>query len=121
MAAPCTSCRHEPNGAHRRDRRWPGRNDGGGAAPASPVPGERARESISPPAGGGCGAVSGRGGRCPKSDALGSRQWDTGEVLFELPFDPAREARYGAAYINVPRGDLHSVLESALVPATIAF
>jgi 6-hydroxynicotinate 3-monooxygenase len=54
-------------------------------------------------------------------DAFVSRQWDTGEVLFELPFDPASEARYGAAYINVHRGDLHSVLESALVPATIAF
>src|SRR5262245_38817279 len=34
-------------------------------------------------------------------DAFVSRQWDTGEVLFELPFDPASEARYGAAYINV--------------------
>jgi 6-hydroxynicotinate 3-monooxygenase len=54
-------------------------------------------------------------------DAFVSRQWDTGEVLFELPFDPASEARYGAAYINVHRGDLHAVLESALVPGTIAF
>ena len=54
-------------------------------------------------------------------DAFVSRQWDTGEILFELPFDPASEARYGAAYINVHRGDLHSVLESALVPGTIAF
>ncbi|HZN28446.1 MAG TPA: FAD-dependent monooxygenase [Xanthobacteraceae bacterium] len=44
-------------------------------------------------------------------DAFVSRQWDTGAVLFELPFDPASEARYGAAYINVHRGDLHSVLE----------
>jgi 6-hydroxynicotinate 3-monooxygenase len=56
-----------------------------------------------------------------RPDAFVSRQWDTGEILFELPFDPASEARYGAAYINVHRGDLHSVLESALVPATIAF
>jgi 6-hydroxynicotinate 3-monooxygenase len=54
-------------------------------------------------------------------DAFVSRQWDTGEVLFELPFDPASEARYGAAYINVHRGDLHSVLESALEPGTVAF
>jgi len=51
-------------------------------------------------------------------DAFVSRQWDTGEVLFELPFDPASEARYGAAYINVHRGDLHSVLESALEHGT---
>jgi len=54
-------------------------------------------------------------------DAFVSRQWDTGEVLFELPFDPANEARYGAAYINVHRGDLHAVLESALIPGTVAF
>jgi 6-hydroxynicotinate 3-monooxygenase len=54
-------------------------------------------------------------------DAFVSRQWDTGEVLFELPFDPVSEARYGAAYINVHRGDLHAVLESALEPGTIAF
>ena len=54
-------------------------------------------------------------------DAFVSRQWDTGEILFELPFDPASEARYGAAYINVHRGDLHSVLESALVPGTVTF
>jgi 6-hydroxynicotinate 3-monooxygenase len=54
-------------------------------------------------------------------DAFVSRQWDTGEILFELPFDPAIEARYGAAYINVHRGDLHSVLESALESRTIAF
>ena len=54
-------------------------------------------------------------------DAFVSRQWDTGEVLFELPFDPASEAHYGAAYINVHRGDLHAVLESALEPGTVAF
>ena len=54
-------------------------------------------------------------------DAFVSRQWDTGEILFELPFDPASEARYGAAYINVHRGDLHSVLELALMQGTITF
>jgi 6-hydroxynicotinate 3-monooxygenase len=54
-------------------------------------------------------------------DAFVSRQWDTGEVTFELPLDPASEAHYGAAYINVHRGDLHAVLESALAPGTIAF
>ena len=54
-------------------------------------------------------------------DAFVSRQWDTGEILFELPFDPASEAHYGAAYINVHRGDLHSVLESALEHGTVAF
>lgn len=54
-------------------------------------------------------------------DAFVSRQWDTGEILFELPFDPASEARFGAAYINVHRGDLHSVLESALAHGTVTF
>lgn len=54
-------------------------------------------------------------------DAFVSRQWDTGDILFELPFDPASEAHYGAAYINVHRGDLHSVLESALASGTVAF
>src|SRR5436190_4176815 len=54
-------------------------------------------------------------------DAFVSRKWDTGEILFELPFDPANEARFGAAYINVHRGDLHSVLESALGHGTVAF
>jgi len=54
-------------------------------------------------------------------DAFVSRQWDTGEILFELPFDPASEAHYGAAYINVHRGDLHAVLESALEHGTVAF
>ena len=54
-------------------------------------------------------------------DAFVSRQWDTGEILFELPFDPASEAHFGAAYINVHRGDLHAVLKSALDHGTIAF
>jgi 6-hydroxynicotinate 3-monooxygenase len=49
-------------------------------------------------------------------DAFVSRKWDTGEILFELPFDPASEAHYGAAYINVHRGDLHAVMETALIP-----
>lgn len=54
-------------------------------------------------------------------DAFVSRQWDTGEVLFELLLDAASEAHYGAAYINVHRGDLHAVLESALEPGTVVF
>lgn len=54
-------------------------------------------------------------------DAFVSRKWDTGEVLFELPFHAADEAHFGAAYINVHRGDLHSVLESALAHGTVAF
>ena len=54
-------------------------------------------------------------------DAFVSRQWDTGDILFELPLDPKSEAHFGAAYINVHRGDLHSALESALTHGTVAF
>ena len=54
-------------------------------------------------------------------DAFVSRRWDTGETLFELPLDAAAEARYGAEYINVHRGDLHHILESALTPGTVVF
>ena len=54
-------------------------------------------------------------------DAFVSRQWDTGEILFELPFDVQAEARYGAQYINVHRADLHRVLDSSLTHGTVAF
>lgn len=54
-------------------------------------------------------------------DAFVSRKWDTGEVLFELPFHPEAEAHFGAPYINVHRGDLHQVLETALDHGTVAF
>lgn len=54
-------------------------------------------------------------------DAFVSRQWDSGDVLFELKLGPEGELRFGAPYINVHRGDLHAVLESALEPATISF
>ncbi|HRF07029.1 MAG TPA: FAD-dependent monooxygenase [Xanthobacteraceae bacterium] len=53
--------------------------------------------------------------------AFVSRKWDSGEVLFELPLDAKSEAHYGAAYINVHRGDLHTIVESALAHGTIAF
>src|SRR5258708_6963080 len=54
-------------------------------------------------------------------DAFVSRKWDTGETLFELPLGPSREAHYGGPYINVHRGDLHAVLESALAHGTVKF
>lgn len=56
-----------------------------------------------------------------RPDAFVSRASDTGETLHELSLDAASEARYGAPYINVHRGDLHAVLETALKPGTIAF
>ncbi len=54
-------------------------------------------------------------------DAFVSRAWDTGETLYELTLDPASEARFGGPYLNVHRGDLHAVLETAVRPGSIAF
>lgn len=50
-----------------------------------------------------------------------SRDWDTGETLYEIVFDAASEEHYGGAYLNVHRGDLHRVLERVVTPGTIAF
>jgi len=50
-----------------------------------------------------------------------SRAWDTGETMYEITFDAASEARFGGAYLNVHRGDLHAILERVVTPGTIAF
>jgi 6-hydroxynicotinate 3-monooxygenase len=50
-----------------------------------------------------------------------SRAWDTGQKTYEIQFDAASEARYGGPYVNIHRGDLHSVLERVVDPGTIAF
>src|SRR5712671_6896879 len=54
-------------------------------------------------------------------DAFVSRAWDTGETLYELELDATSEARFGGPYMNVHRGDLHAVLETAVRPGSIAF
>jgi 6-hydroxynicotinate 3-monooxygenase len=56
-----------------------------------------------------------------RPDAFVSRASDTGATLHELTLDAESEARFGAPYINIHRGDLHCVLETALAPGTIAF
>jgi 6-hydroxynicotinate 3-monooxygenase len=56
-----------------------------------------------------------------RPDAFVSRAWDTGETLYELPFDATSERRFGGPYINVHRGDLQAVLASAARPGSIAF
>src|SRR5262249_54586496 len=48
--------------------------------------------------------------------AWNNRHWQTGEVLFDMVFGPAAEAKYGAPYLLAHRGDLHAALASA-VPA----
>jgi 6-hydroxynicotinate 3-monooxygenase len=56
-----------------------------------------------------------------RPDAFVSRAWDTGETLYELTLDAASERRFGGPYINVHRGDLQAVLETAVRPGSIAF
>lgn len=45
-----------------------------------------------------------------------NREWDTGAMKYELPLGTDAEARYGAPYLLMHRGDLHEALVSA-VPA----
>jgi len=56
-----------------------------------------------------------------RPEAFISRSWDTGEILYELTLDATSEQRFGGPYINVHRGDLQAVLESAVRPGSIAF
>jgi 6-hydroxynicotinate 3-monooxygenase len=50
-----------------------------------------------------------------------NRLWDSGEYLFELPYGAEAEARYGAPYLLMHRGDLHAALASAVPPDAIAY
>jgi 6-hydroxynicotinate 3-monooxygenase len=56
-----------------------------------------------------------------KPDCYISRTWDTGATQYEIYFDAESERRYGGTYLNVHRGDLHAVLEKAVLPGSIAF
>ena len=56
-----------------------------------------------------------------KPECYISRAWDTGATMYEIMFDAASEERYGAPYLNIHRGDLHSVMERAVMPGSIAF
>jgi len=48
-----------------------------------------------------------------------NREWDTGVVKYELPLGEAFETRYGAPYLLLHRGDLHTALINAVDPARI--
>lgn len=48
-----------------------------------------------------------------------SRDWMSGEVTYDCPMDAASEARFGAAFLNIHRADLHVILLSALQPGTL--
>ena len=54
-------------------------------------------------------------------DAFTSREWNTGEVLFELPLGNTGRQKYGASYITVHRHDLHLALLEKVQPGTIEF
>jgi 6-hydroxynicotinate 3-monooxygenase len=48
-----------------------------------------------------------------------NREWDTGERKHELPLGAAFEERYGAPYLLLHRGDLHTAIASTLDPARL--
>jgi 6-hydroxynicotinate 3-monooxygenase len=50
-----------------------------------------------------------------------NRVWDSGDALFELIFGGDAEARYGAPYLLMHRGDLHAALFSTVPEELIAF
>jgi 6-hydroxynicotinate 3-monooxygenase len=53
--------------------------------------------------------------------AWNSLMWDSGECLFSLPLRGVAEQRYGAAYVTMHRGDMHSLLIDAVLPGAIHF
>ena len=56
-----------------------------------------------------------------RPDAYVSRRWDTGEVFYEYMFDAEREQRFGGAFVNIHRADLHRLLQEPLLPGSIEF
>jgi 6-hydroxynicotinate 3-monooxygenase len=48
-----------------------------------------------------------------------NKNYDTGEIRFEMMFGEAAEARYGAPYLVGHRGDLHAALVSAVPDAAL--
>ncbi len=48
-----------------------------------------------------------------------NRQWDTGDMLHELPLGDTNEARYGTPYLLMHRGDLHEALASCVRPEIV--
>jgi salicylate hydroxylase/6-hydroxynicotinate 3-monooxygenase len=53
--------------------------------------------------------------------AWSHRVWDTGERLADLTFGAEAEARYGAPYLLLHRGDLHAAILSAVPAGLISF
>jgi 6-hydroxynicotinate 3-monooxygenase len=56
-----------------------------------------------------------------RPDAFVSRDWKSGETLYEQVFDLPCEERFGGPFVNIHRGDLHGLLQQPLAPGTIRF
>jgi 6-hydroxynicotinate 3-monooxygenase len=54
-------------------------------------------------------------------EAWVSRKYDTGEVLLNYKLGAEAEARYGAPYMMVHRGDFHACLLEAVTPQSIRY
>ena len=54
-------------------------------------------------------------------DTFYSRDWQSGETLFQLSLGAEGEARYGAPYLTAHRGDLHKHLIDALDDRLVRF
>jgi 6-hydroxynicotinate 3-monooxygenase len=50
-----------------------------------------------------------------------SREWNTGRVMHDYPLRDAAEAKFGACYMLIHRGDFHEILSEAVTPGTIEF
>lgn len=53
--------------------------------------------------------------------AFTSRDWTGGAVTFDFRFDAAAERRFGGAFLNIHRADLHAILAGALRPGTLHY
>src|SRR5438105_9890359 len=53
-----------------------------------------------------------------RPSVMRNRDWDTGDLTFELPLGEGAEREYGAPYLLLHRGDLHEAL-TRLVPDEI--
>ncbi|MCU0887939.1 MAG: FAD-dependent monooxygenase [Rubritepida sp.] len=50
-----------------------------------------------------------------------SRGWTDGATSYAQPMDAASEARFGGAFLNIHRADLHAILLTALAPGSVRF
>ena len=50
-----------------------------------------------------------------------SRQWDTGQTMFQYQMRDDAEAAFGAPYLLIHRGDFHEILLGAVTPDIVAF